>query len=101
MQEGDDERLQEQCVAAFCRDAGWAMGNAVCPGGGKTTTWRDVAGCHCWRPPSLDMHQEPTFLVTIPFSTVYNNLIPFDPHGYPNIIGDLAKSWTVSNDKTT
>src|SRR5437899_7883761 len=52
-------------------------------------------------PPSLDMHQESTFLVDIPFSTVYNTLIMFDPHGYPNIIGDLAKSWTVSDDKKT
>src|SRR5215510_1336937 len=52
-------------------------------------------------PPSLDMHQEQTFLVTIPFSTVYNSLVAFDPHGYPNIIGDLAKSWTVSDDKMT
>ena len=52
-------------------------------------------------PPSLDMHQEQTFLVTIPFSTVYNTLVVFDPHGYPNIIGDLAKSWTVSDDKMT
>ena len=52
-------------------------------------------------PPSLDMHQESTFLVTIPFSTVYNTLIQFDPHGYPKIIGDLAKSWTVSDDQMT
>jgi peptide/nickel transport system substrate-binding protein len=52
-------------------------------------------------PPSLDMHQEQTFLVTIPFSTVYNTLIQFDPHGFPNIIGDLAKSWTVSEDGMT
>ena len=52
-------------------------------------------------PPSLDMHQETTFLVTIPFSTVYNTLIRFDPHGYPTIIGDLAKAWTVSDDKLT
>src|SRR5438093_8062555 len=52
-------------------------------------------------PPSLDMHQEQTFLVTIPFSPVYNTLVVFDPHGYPNIIGDLAKSWTLSDDKMT
>jgi len=52
-------------------------------------------------PPSLDMHQESTFLVDIPFSSVYNTLVMFDPHGYPNIIGDLAKSWTVSDDKLT
>lgn len=47
-------------------------------------------------PPSLDMHQEQTFMVTIPLSPVYNTLVTFDPHGYPKVIGDLAKSWTVS-----
>jgi peptide/nickel transport system substrate-binding protein len=52
-------------------------------------------------PPSLDMHQESTFLVDIPFSTVYNTLVTYDPHGYPKIIGDLAKSWTLSDDKLT
>jgi peptide/nickel transport system substrate-binding protein len=52
-------------------------------------------------PPSLDMHQESTFMVTIPLSPAYNTLIHFDPHGYPNIVGDLAKSWTVSDDYLT
>jgi peptide/nickel transport system substrate-binding protein len=52
-------------------------------------------------PPSLDMHQEQTFLVIIPFSTVYNTLVMFDLHGYPNIIGDLAQAWTTSDDKMT
>jgi peptide/nickel transport system substrate-binding protein len=52
-------------------------------------------------PPSLDMHQESTFLVQIPMATAYNTLIEFDPHGYPNIFGDLAKSWTVSDDHLT
>src|SRR6266700_5510040 len=52
-------------------------------------------------PPSLDMHQEQTFLVTCPLSPVYNPMVVFDPHGYPNIIGDLAKSWTLSDDKMT
>src|SRR5438552_11827106 len=52
-------------------------------------------------PPSLDMHQEQTFMVTIPMSPVYNTLVMFDPHGYPKVIGDLAKSWTVSEDGMT
>src|SRR5215471_8223706 len=52
-------------------------------------------------PPSLDMHQEQTFMVTIPMSPVYNTLIMFDPHNYPQIIGDLAKDWTVSADGLT
>ena len=49
-------------------------------------------------PPSLDMHQEQTFMVSQPLGPVYNNLIVFDPHNYPEIIGDLAKSWTLSDD---
>src|SRR5687767_4096244 len=49
-------------------------------------------------PPSLDYHQESTFAVAQPMGGIYNSLIVFDPHGYPNIIGDLAKSWTVSDD---
>jgi peptide/nickel transport system substrate-binding protein len=48
-------------------------------------------------PPSLDMHQEQTFLVAIPLSTVYNTLVMFDPHDYPQVIGDLATSWQVSD----
>ena len=31
-------------------------------------------------PPSLDMHQEQTFMVAQPMGPVYNNLIVFDPH---------------------
>jgi peptide/nickel transport system substrate-binding protein len=52
-------------------------------------------------PPSLDMHQEQTFMVAIPMSPVYNTLVMFDPHAYPKVIGDLAKSWTTSADGTT
>ena len=52
-------------------------------------------------PPSLDMHQEQTFMVTIPLSPVYNTLVMFDPHAYPKVIGDLAKSWTTSADGMT
>ena len=52
-------------------------------------------------PPSLDVHQEQTFMVAQPMGPVCNNLIHFDPHKYPEIIGDLAKSWTVSDDHLT
>ncbi len=52
-------------------------------------------------PPSLDMHQETTFKVKIPMSNVYNTLIIYDPHGFPTIIGDLAKSWESSADGKT
>jgi len=46
-------------------------------------------------PPSLDAHQEQTFAVTQPMSAVYNNLLVLDPHNYPKVIGDVAKSWKV------
>jgi peptide/nickel transport system substrate-binding protein len=52
-------------------------------------------------PPSLDMHQEQTFMVAIPMGPAYNTLVMFDPHNYPEIVGDLAKSWTVSDDYLT
>ncbi|MGE3539834.1 MAG: ABC transporter substrate-binding protein [Candidatus Tectimicrobiota bacterium] len=51
--------------------------------------------------PSLDMHQEQTFMVTIPLSPVYNTLVMFDPHNYPKVIGDLASGWNVSPDGQT
>jgi peptide/nickel transport system substrate-binding protein len=52
-------------------------------------------------PPSLDMHQEGTFLVMIPFGNVYNTLIKFHPHRHDDIVGDLAESWTSSDDGMT
>lgn len=33
--------------------------------------------------PSLDMHQETTFMVVHPMSPMYNTLIQFDPHNDP------------------
>lgn len=33
--------------------------------------------------PSLDMHQETTFMVVYPMSPMYNTLIQFDPHNDP------------------
>ena len=52
-------------------------------------------------PPSLDMHQEGTFLVTIPMGNVYNTLIKHDPHHHDDIVGDLAESWSRSEDGMT
>jgi peptide/nickel transport system substrate-binding protein len=52
-------------------------------------------------PPSLDAQQEQTFAVAQPMGPVYNNLIVLDPHNYPEVIGDVAKSWTVSDDYLT
>jgi peptide/nickel transport system substrate-binding protein len=52
-------------------------------------------------PPSLDMHQETTFLVAIPMGNVYNTLIKFHPHNHDEIVGDLAESWSGTDDGMT
>src|SRR4029453_4172745 len=49
-------------------------------------------------PPSRAAHQEQPLAVTQPMSAVYNNLLVIDPHNYPKVIGDVAKSWKVSGD---
>jgi peptide/nickel transport system substrate-binding protein len=49
-------------------------------------------------PPTLDMHQEQTFAVCQPMGAIYNTLVQFDPHDHTKIAGDLATSWTVSDD---
>jgi peptide/nickel transport system substrate-binding protein len=85
------------CAAMFIALAGVPPGLAADQGQYGGTLRVAIAG----DPPSLDMHQEQTFMVTIPMSTVYNTLVMFDPHGFPNIIGDLAKSWATSEDGMT
>jgi peptide/nickel transport system substrate-binding protein len=47
------------------------------------------------------MHQEQTFMVTVPLSPCDAILGQFSPHEYPQVVGDLAKSWQVSNDHLT
>ena len=49
-------------------------------------------------PPSLDAHRETTFGLLHPFAPFYSTLLKFDPNNYPNVVGDLAESWSVSPD---
>src|SRR5918996_1909084 len=52
-------------------------------------------------PPSLDPHQETTFAIMMTAAPVYNTLLQFSPTDYPNIVGDLAESWAISEDGLT
>ena len=52
-------------------------------------------------PSSLDPHQEQTPAALIPTAPVYNTLLQFHPTAYPQVIGDLAAAWTVSDDGRT
>jgi peptide/nickel transport system substrate-binding protein len=52
-------------------------------------------------PPNYDCHGSVTFAVLHPIAPHYSTLLQFDTANYPQVVGDLAASWTVSQDKRT
>jgi peptide/nickel transport system substrate-binding protein len=52
-------------------------------------------------PPSYDGHREETFGLIHPIAPFYNLLLRVDPNDYTQIIGDLAESWIISEEKLT
>ena len=52
-------------------------------------------------PENYDCHGNTSFAFLHPVAPHYSTLLKFDTLNYPQIIGDLAKSWTVSNDRLT
>ena len=59
---------------------------------------------HRDNPPSASIHEEATISTVMPFMSVYNNLVVFDPDSRQNrpdrIVPDLATAWTWSADGT-
>jgi peptide/nickel transport system substrate-binding protein len=49
-------------------------------------------------PPSFDAHQEATFSVIHTTAPFYSLLVKIDPSNYPNVVPDLAESWSISPD---
>src|SRR5688572_1718743 len=60
---------------------------------------------HRDNPPSASIHEEATISTVMPFMSVFNNLVMFDPKTKQNtpdvIIPDLATSWAWGNDGKT
>lgn len=52
-------------------------------------------------PASTDCHASTTVYNLGSLSPHYSTLVRYDPQSYPNIIGDLAESWTISEDGRT
>ena len=52
-------------------------------------------------PPNYDCHAQSSFAFIHPVRPHYNTLLKFDTAKYPNVVGDLAESWTVSKDGLT
>src|SRR3954453_3921561 len=66
-------------------------------GGTLRVTHRD-------NPPSASIHEEATISTVMPFMSVFNNLVMFDPATRQNsldaIVPDLASDWRWSEDGT-
>lgn len=52
-------------------------------------------------PPNYDCHANTSFAFVHPVAPHYSTLLKFDGANYPKLIGDLAKSWSVSPDGLT
>src|SRR5687767_11895621 len=54
-------------------------------------------------PPSFDAHREETFAMLHPGAPQYNTLMRVDPTDRTGtkFVGDLAESWTISQDRRT
>lgn len=52
-------------------------------------------------PPSFDCHRETTFACIHPIAPFYSTLLRFDQWNYPEVVGDVAESWTISDDGLT
>ena len=52
-------------------------------------------------PSDYDCHANISFATLYPVAPHYSTLLKFDPPNYPQVVGDLAESWTVSPDRLT
>jgi len=60
-----------------------------------------VFGVNSGDPPTYDCHQSTLFPIIHLLSPHYSNLLRIDIPSYPKVVGDLAESWTVSDDART
>ena len=85
-------RIFMAAIAALVVAAGPAMAQKA--GGTLRVSHRD-------NPPSASIHEEATISTVMPFMSVYNNLVVFDPDSKQNrpdrIVPDLATEWTWGN----
>ena len=52
-------------------------------------------------PASFDCHREASFTCIHPIAPFYSTLLTFDQWNYPEVIGDVAEEWSVSDDGLT
>ncbi|MBX2882207.1 MAG: ABC transporter substrate-binding protein [Granulosicoccus sp.] len=81
---------------AFAVIATTGSAQAADPTPGGTLNFAVVAG-----PPTYDLHSANSFSVIHYLAPHYSTLLTFDWENYPKLEGDLAESWTVSDDQLT
>ena len=52
-------------------------------------------------PPNYDCHANFSFVFIHPVIPHYSTLLKFDAANYPEVVGDLAESWSISSDRRT
>jgi peptide/nickel transport system substrate-binding protein len=60
-----------------------------------------VYGINSGDPPTYDCHTSTLFPIIHLLSPHYSNLLRIDLKNYPKVVGDLAESWTISEDVKT
>jgi peptide/nickel transport system substrate-binding protein len=90
------KQLVALAVAAFLMQSGATQAAAQAPKKGGMLAFAVVA-----EPPNYDCHANTSFAFVHPIAPHYSTLLKFDGKTYPKLIGDLAKSWTVSADGLT
>ncbi len=90
-------RLIMPLLAVLLVIASGSLALAQKAGGTLKITHRD-------NPPSASIHEEATISTVMPFMSVYNNLVVFDPKTRQNsidaIVPDLATEWAWNADGT-
>jgi peptide/nickel transport system substrate-binding protein len=82
-------------AAAYSPDAARAQAPAT-PRKGGVLTFAIAA-----EPPTYDLHATSTFAVMHRLAPHYSTLLRYEPGNYPNIVGDVAESWSASGDRLT
>jgi peptide/nickel transport system substrate-binding protein len=88
-------RLAIACCAVFLALPGVA-GAASSPQRGGILPFAVDA-----EPPNYDCHANFSFVLIHVVAPHYSTLLKFDTANYPQVVGDLAESWTVSPDRRT
>src|SRR5215469_17885210 len=52
-------------------------------------------------PPNYDCHANFSFVFIHPIIPHYSTLLKFETANYPQVVGDLAESWSISSDRRT